>query len=66
MNQVIVVGGNHHNTLAILRSLGEKSIKSKLIVITGDKKPFVSYSKYISSCIVLSSYDGIKDAIIRT
>lgn len=65
MNQVIVVGGNHHNTLAILRSLGEKSIKSKLIVITGDKKPFVSYSKYISSCIVLSSYDGIKDAMFK-
>lgn len=61
--KVIVIGGNHHNTLAILRSLGEKGVKSNLIVITGDKKPFTSYSKYINKCIVLRSYDGIKKAM---
>ena len=46
--EVVVIGGNHHNTLSILRSLGEKGIKSLLIVLSPyDPKPFVGYSKYI-------------------
>lgn len=61
--QVIVIGGNHHNTLAILRSLGEKGVHSSLIVLTGDKKPFTTYSKYIKRSIILRSYEGIKDAM---
>ena len=32
--EVVVIGGNHHNTLSILRSLGEKGIKSLLIVLS--------------------------------
>ena len=43
--EVVVIGGNHHNTLSILRSLGEKGIKSLLIVLSPyDPKPFVGYS----------------------
>ena len=42
--EVVVIGGNHHNTLSILRSLGEKGIKSLLIVLSPyDPKP-VSYT----------------------
>lgn len=60
---VIVIGGNHHNTLAILRSLGERGVQSSLIVHTGEKKPFTIYSKYIKRSIVLRSYERIKDAM---
>ena len=45
--EIIVIGGNHHNTLAILRSLGEKGVKSLLIVVSEDSKPYIGYSKYI-------------------
>lgn len=65
MPEVIIIGGNHHNTLAILRSLGERGISSNLIVITGDKKPFTTYSKYVKRCVVLQSYDGIKEAMYK-
>ena len=47
MKEIIVIGGNHHNTLAILRSLGEKGVKSLLIVVSKDPKPYIGYSKYI-------------------
>lgn len=44
--EVIVIGGNHHNTLSVLRSLGEKGVLSLLIVVSHDTKPYVGYSKY--------------------
>lgn len=45
--KVIVIGGNHHNTLGVLRSLGEKGVFSELILVTSSKYPYVKYSKYI-------------------
>ena len=43
--KVIVIGGNHHNTLGVLRSLGEKGVFSELILVTSSKYPYVKYSK---------------------
>lgn len=45
-NKVVVFGGNHHNTLGVVRSLGEKGIKSYAI-IHGGRDSFVSKSRYI-------------------
>lgn len=61
--QVIVIGGNHHNTLSVLRSLGEKGIKSLLIVISKDPKPYVGYSKYIQSIKVIKNENEIASAM---
>lgn len=45
---VIIVGGNHHNTLGVIRALGFK-IKRELIylILDGNDKSYVSKSKYI-------------------
>lgn len=61
--EIIVIGGNHHNTLAILRSLGEKGLKVQLVVVSHDKKPYVSYSKYINEFIVIETEDNIREAL---
>lgn len=61
--QVIVIGGNHHNTLSVLRSLGEKGIKSLLILISKDPKPYVGYSKYIQSIKVIKNENEISSAM---
>ena len=61
--EVIVIGGNHHNTLAILRSLGEKGVKSFLIVVSNDPKPYIGYSKYIQDKIVVKAEDEILSAM---
>lgn len=62
---VLVIGGDHHNTLAILRSLGEKGVRSNLIVVSVDKNPYVSYSKYITKCKVVATESEIKDAMYQ-
>lgn len=61
--EIIVIGGNHHNTLAVLRSLGEKGIQSLLIVITSESKPYVGYSKFIQDTRVIKSENDITSAL---
>ena len=51
----IIIGGNHHNTLGVIRALGYKGINSTVVLVTGEKKPYVSYSKYITKCVLLNS-----------
>ena len=56
---VIVIGGNHHNTLGVIRSLGYKGIFPYVLLITENKKPYVCCSKYIKQYIVLSNANEI-------
>lgn len=44
--QVIIIGGDHSNTLGVIRSLGAKGVIIKLIV-TSTNESFVSKSKYV-------------------
>ena len=60
---IIVIGGNHHNTLSILRSLGEKGVQSLLIIISEDSKPYVGYSKYIQEMRVVKAVEDISSAM---
>lgn len=55
MNKIIVIGGNHHNTLGVIRSLGRKGIHPIVIIEATDNKPFVGKSKYISEIYVVST-----------
>lgn len=61
MSEVFVIGGNHHNTLGILRSLGYKNIYSNLILIGNDKDPYVKYSRFIKELyLAVSDEEAIK------
>lgn len=62
-NEIIVIGGNHHNTLAILRSLGERGVFSLLIVVSDDSRPYVGYSKYIRDMRVVKDESEIASAM---
>ena len=79
MNEVIVVGGNHHNALGVIRSFGKNGIKINLIVTNDTKYPFIVKSKYVKKYSIikeneveildeLSKYKNItpKPAIIPT
>ena len=46
-NKVVVIGGDHHNTLGIIESFGEKNIKTYAIILTHRKSSYVLHSKYI-------------------
>ena len=63
-NEVIIIGGDHHNTLAIVRCFGKKKI-SFITLIHGSnitkKDLMISHSKYIGDVfIVENSEDDIK------
>ncbi|BFK64090.1 hypothetical protein I2700191B6_04430 [Dorea formicigenerans] len=50
--KIVIIGGLHHNTLGVIRSLGEEGIKSNnmIIVLSGKeikKENIISKSKYI-------------------
>jgi len=64
MGNVVVIGGNHHNTLGVIRSLGEKGLQADVVLVTTEKRPFVSYSKYIRSLRTIPHDDEIAPSLL--
>lgn len=51
-NDIIIIGdGNHHNTLGVIRSLGERKIEFDLISFGGKSKHYITSSKYVHNHI---------------
>lgn len=61
---VIIIGANHHNTLGVLRSLGKAGIRSLLILISNEKRPYVSYSKYIKALKIINDESEIVSTLL--
>ncbi len=58
MRRVVVIGASHHNTLGIVRSLGEAGFKPDIIVYAEDaKREFVSRSRYVNKAYVVPHCD---------
>lgn len=64
LNSTFVIGGNHHNTLGVIRSLGECGIKPYVIIQQDDLPPFVSRSKYINKSWLVSSDKDVLDVLL--
>lgn len=64
-NKVIVIGGNHHNTLGVVRSLGYKGLRPLVVVVTDHKKPYVCQSKYVQQYEILSSASEIVEYLLK-
>lgn len=46
---VIIIGGNHHNTLGVLRALGIEGLKGRMhLILKAEKNSFICYSKFIN------------------
>lgn len=54
-NNVFVIGGNHHNTLGVIRSLGTVGISPYLLLSSKDESPYVALSKYIKEKWIFKS-----------
>ena len=59
MNNVIVIGCDHHNTLGVIRSLGEKGIGPDVLIVTQDGNTFVGKSKYIRNLHIVRNNNEI-------
>lgn len=64
MNKVVVIGGDHHNTLGVIRSLGERGVSSDLILVSPSRLSFVDYSKYVTRCRKVDEVDSIVDLLL--
>lgn len=67
MNKVIVIGGFHHNTYGLIRSLGEAGIKSYVILEPCHPKVnWLFVSKYIIGNYILSEGENLVDYLLTT
>lgn len=62
--ETIVIGGEHHNTLGVIRSLGRKGISPKLIVVSSSRRPTTIKSKYVNQYSILKSYEDIPQELL--
>ena len=53
-NEVIILGGNHHNTLGVIRVFGEKGISPNVIITNKHKYCYITKSKYIKEYDIIS------------
>ena len=59
--KIIVFGENHHNTLGLIRSLGEVGLRPYLVLVKSNVLyPFVSKSRYIKKAWVV---DNVRDGL---
>jgi predicted ATP-grasp superfamily ATP-dependent carboligase len=65
-NKVIVFGGNHHNTLGVIRGLGEKNIKSYVVIVNKNiKNSFVLKSKYVEKGWIFDTHNQSIDFLVK-
>lgn len=61
--KVIVFGGNHHNPLGVIRSLGRR--KLDVFFLTSSKNSFVAHSKYITETIFLEKDEDAPQVLLN-
>lgn len=59
MNKVIVIGGTHHNSLGVIRALGERGYEVEFVNFCPVGKDFVSKSKYVSKYQKINGIDEV-------
>lgn len=62
-NKIIILGGNHHNGLGIIRSLGEVGCKVYFVAV-GVTKSFASKSKYIENHWFINHESDLLDLLL--
>ena len=63
---IVVVGGNHHNTLGVVRALGQRGLGDSIkLIVVSETPDFVSVSRYVrrANCRTLHSEEGIVAAL---
>lgn len=61
-NAIVIIGGEHHNTLGMLRCIGMAGLDADIIIL-GAHSSFISKSKYINSLHHQTSLDGLIDLL---
>lgn len=59
INNIIIIGTNHHNTLSMVRCFGEEDLNVKLYIY-GDNRSYIASSNYVDE---VSYFDSAEDAV---
>lgn len=55
--RVVVIGGNHHNTLGVVRALGQKEVFPFVVIVSRKKTSFVLKSRYIDGGLIIPTVE---------
>lgn len=59
-----MIGSDHHNTLGVIRGLGERGLKSDVILVSHDKSSFVGKSKYVNTLYYIPNVSCVIDCLL--
>lgn len=66
MNNIIVIGPDHYNTLWLVRSLGMKKVCPFVIILSPNKKSFVVKSKYCRKSVIVSNEESLLTILMNS
>lgn len=62
---VIIIGTTHHNTLGMIRSIGEANVDiSCILLLYGEQESYLAQSKYVNHAYYVDSSDEITDLLL--
>lgn len=64
MRKIIIVGGDHHNTLALIRAFGQEDFYVIVFVVSESRKSFVIHSKYVGEYHVVCDEKSVVDELL--
>lgn len=64
MKKVIIVGGDHHNTLALIRAFGQEDFYVMVFVVSESHKSFVVHSKYVGEYYIVRDEESVVDELL--
>ena len=64
MNRVIVIGSDHHNTLGVVRGLGERGVNPDVMILSNGGGSFVGKSKYVNRVLFVEDVKEISNSLI--
>ena len=62
--RAIVIGGNHHNTLGLIRGLGREGVKVSLILEYHQPENYVLKSKYVKDYTLAKTEEDVIEALL--
>lgn len=65
MTKAVVIGTDHHNTLGVIRGLGERGISPDLLIVGDGENSFVSKSRYVKSFYKIKELHSLASFLIR-
>lgn len=63
-NKVLVIGGDHQNTLGVIEALGQKGVRSEVIILGHVNSSFVLKSKYVGSGRICADEEAVVTSIL--